>query len=51
MNRELRGPGVGAPAPEFPIDMSHGRVGLGQLAARYEKLILMSQDSYQYHPN
>jgi hypothetical protein len=51
MNGEPTGPEVGEQAPEFFIETPHGRLPLSQLAARYEKIILMSQDSYQYHPN
>jgi hypothetical protein len=51
MSEEPAGPQVGEQAPEFFIETPRGRLLLSQLAARYEKLILMSQDSYQYHPN
>jgi len=44
-------PRVGGTAPEFLIETSDGRLPLCQLAARYEKFILTSQDSYRYHPN
>ena len=46
-----KGLGVGAQAPEFSIDTPDGRFSLRQLAARHEKLILTTQDSYRYHPN
>jgi hypothetical protein len=45
------GPRVGEKAPEFFIETADGRFSLNQLAARHEKLILTSQDSYRYHPN
>ncbi|MGN6720333.1 MAG: hypothetical protein ACTHLX_23435 [Candidatus Binatia bacterium] len=48
---ELEGPHVGEKAPEFLIETPDGRFSLSQLAARHEKLILTSQDSYRYHPN
>ena len=46
-----KGLGVGAQAPEFSIDTPYGNFSLHQLAARHEKLILTTQDSYRYHPN
>lgn len=51
MIEELSGPQIGEQAPEFFIETRHGRLLLSQLSARYEKVILMSQDSYRYHPN
>ena len=42
---------VGVKAPDFLIDTPDGRFPLHQLAAQHEKLILMTQDSYRYHPN
>ena len=48
---ELKGPRVAEKAPEFLIETPHGGLPLSQLAARHEKLILTSQDSYRYHPN
>jgi len=44
-------PQVGLKAPEFFIDTADGRSSLHQLAARYNNLVLTSQDSYRYHPN
>ena len=44
-------PRLGEKAPEFLIETSDGRLLLSQLAARHEKLVLTSQDSYRYHPN
>jgi hypothetical protein len=46
-----KGPRVGDKAPEFLIEASDGRFLLHQLAARHEKLILTSQDSYRCHSN
>jgi hypothetical protein len=51
MGNEHREPEVGDLAPEFIVEAGDGRVALSNLAGRREKLILMSQDSYQYHPN
>ena len=48
---ESKGPRVGEKAPEFLIKTPDGSFSLHQLAARYEKLILTTQDSYRYHPN
>jgi len=42
---------VGAKAPEFLIATPDGRLPLHQLAARYNSLVLTTQDSYRYHPN
>ena len=46
-----KAPRVGVKAPEFLIETPDGRFPLHQLAARHEKLILTTQDSYRYHPN
>jgi len=43
------GPGVGARAPEFIIEVPRGRLTLSELAAQFERLILISQDSYRFH--
>ena len=51
MNAETQSPQVGDKAPEFFIVAADGNTSLHQLAARYEKLVLTSQDSYRYHPN
>jgi hypothetical protein len=48
---EPKVPRVGEKAPEFLIETSDGELPLSELAARHEKLILTSQDSYRYHPN
>jgi hypothetical protein len=51
MGKEQRGPDVGDLAPEFFVAVGNGRLALSQLTARRDKLVLMSQDSYRYHPN
>jgi hypothetical protein len=51
MTSETEGPRVGDRAPEFPIATADGSLPLHQLAARYQKLVLTTQDSYRYHPN
>jgi hypothetical protein len=51
MIAEPNGPRVGVKAPEFFVETSEGRIPLHQLAARHEKLVLTTQDSYRYHPN
>lgn len=51
MIAEPNGPRVGAKAPEFFIATPDRRLPLHQLAARYKKLVLTTQDSYRYHPN
>ncbi len=44
------GPQIGDQAPEFFIDTREGKISLSALAARHQKLIVISQDSYRYHP-
>jgi hypothetical protein len=51
MNGEGKSPQIGAIAPEFLIATPDGSLPLHQLAARYQKLVLTTQDSYRYHPN
>jgi len=51
MGEEQRGPEVGDRAPEFFVKVGSDRLALSQLAARHDKLVLTSQDSYRYHPN
>ncbi len=51
MNGEPRGPEVGERAPEFFVDTRHGKLLLSKLASRYKKIVLTTQDSYQYHTN
>jgi hypothetical protein len=51
MGNEQRGPEVEDRAPEFFVKVGSDRLALSQLAARHDKLVLMSQDSYRYHPN
>ena len=48
---ESKGPRVGEKAPELLIETPDGGFSLHQLAARHEKLILTTQDSYRYHLN
>ena len=50
-NRSEKDPGVGARAPQFILETSHGTLRLDQLAARHKNVILTTQDSYRYHPN
>ena len=51
MGNEQRGPGVGDLAPQFFVAVGGTRLALNHLAASRDKLVLMSQDSYRYHPN
>jgi hypothetical protein len=51
MNGKSKRARVGVTAPGFLIETADGRLPLHQLAARHEKLILTTQDSYRYHPN
>ncbi|MDH3444752.1 MAG: hypothetical protein OEN50_12555 [Deltaproteobacteria bacterium] len=51
MTDEPKKPRVGEKAPKFLIETPDGRFPLHELAARHEKLILTTQDSYRYHPN
>ena len=51
MNTKQKGPRVGTKAPGFLIETSTGRIPLHQLAERYDRLVLTTQDSYRYHPN
>ena len=51
MNTKPKGTRVGVKAPEFLIETPHGRLPLQHLAARHEKLVLTTQDSYRYHRN
>ena len=44
------GPAVGKQAPEFFIDTPSGRCRVGELAVRVGTLVLVSIDSYRYHP-
>jgi hypothetical protein len=46
----LGGPTVGERAPEFWIDTASGRLTVGELTARVGALVLVSMDSYRYHP-
>jgi hypothetical protein len=51
MIAEPNSPRVGVKAPEFLVETPGGGIPLHQLAARHEKLVLTTQDSYRYHPN
>ena len=51
MSSEQRGPEVGGRAPQFFVKVGSDKLTLSQLAARHDKLVLTSQDSYRYHPN
>lgn len=51
MSGETSGARVGEKAPDFLVGTGVGEVSLAQLAARHQKLVLTSQDSYRYHPN
>ena len=51
MNAKQKRLEVGIKAPGFLIETPNGRLPLHQLAERYERLILTTQDSYRYHPN
>ena len=44
------GPHVGEKALDFIIETPGGRLLMSELAARAGKAILISQDSYQFHP-
>ena len=44
------GPQVGERAPDFVVETPSGRLPIGELAAQAGKVILVSQDSYQFHP-
>lgn len=46
----FEGPEVGERAPEFFIDTPSGRCTVGQLAAQVGALVLVTIDSYRYHP-
>ena len=43
-------PQVGDKAPDFFVETPDGRLLLSQLAARRGRVILISRDSYQFHP-
>jgi hypothetical protein len=51
MTADPEGLRVGDKAPDFVIATVEGRATLHQLAARYNKFIVTTQDSYRYHPN
>lgn len=45
------GPQVGERAPDFFIQARIGTLRMSEFAAEVGKVILISQDSYQFHPN
>ncbi len=51
MSGEPRDPEIGEIAPEFSVDTRYGKLLLSELTARYKKIVLTTQDSYQYHAN
>ena len=47
---ETHGPRVRERAPEFPIGTPSGPVSIAELASGVGTLVLVSLDSYQFHP-
>ncbi len=45
------GPQAGDPAPDFALETPIGQLTLRELAARVGQVILVSYDSYEFHPN
>jgi hypothetical protein len=45
-----KAPEVGQRAPDFFVDTPSGRKSICKLAAQHGKLVLVSLDSYRYHP-
>ncbi len=45
------GPQEGERAPDFLVQAANGRVRMSVLAAQAGKVVLITQDSYQFHPN
>lgn len=45
-----KGPKVGDRAPELVVETPAGRASIFNLAARHGMLVLVSVDSYRYHP-
>jgi len=45
------GPQVGEKAPDFFVQAPTGTLRVSELAAKAGKVVLISQDSYQFHPN
>ena len=50
LDTDLPGPKVGEKAPEFFIQTPDGRLTVSELASRAGKVVLISRDSYQFHP-
>jgi len=44
------GPQVGEKAPDFFVQAPTGTLRVSELAAEAGKVVLISQDSYQFHP-
>jgi len=44
------GPQMGETAPDFFIQAANGTLRMSELAAETGKVVLISQDSYQFHP-
>jgi hypothetical protein len=45
------GPQVGERAPDFFVQAPTGKLCMSELAAQAGKVVLISQDSYRFHPN
>ena len=45
-----KAPEVGERAPDFFADTRFGRKSIYELAAQHGKLVLVSLDSYRFHP-
>jgi hypothetical protein len=45
------GPQVGEKAPDFFVQAPTETLRVSELAAKAGKVVLISQDSYQFHPN
>ena len=45
------GPQVSDSAPEFSLETPFERLTLKELAAKVGQVILVSYDSYEFHPN
>lgn len=45
-----KAPKAGERAPDFFVNTPSGRKAIYELAAQHRKLVLVSLDSYRYHP-
>ncbi len=45
------GPQAGDPAPDFSLETPIGQLTLRELASKIGRVILVSYDSYEFHPN